>query len=88
MGTQRLRQGRGSSLLRRRSWLITRLDGVSGIQGTGGKFTVTPIEARKIKRLGRRGLAVIWIDLSQRPILLATEVKKKNNKIYLQYYHM
>lgn len=38
---KRLRQGRRRSLLRKRSWLITRLDGVSGIQGTRENLLTT-----------------------------------------------
>lgn len=73
---KRLRQGRGRSLLRKRSWLITRLDGVSGIQGGRENLLTTPHSDRgqKNKEAWQKKFnSDIDRFMKKRPLLLTTE---------------
>lgn len=83
---KRLRQGRGRSLLRKRIWLITRIHGVSRIQGTRVNLLTTSHSDR-----GQRNKEAWWKIFNsymgrfmrKRPILLTTKDYKK--KTHLQY---
>lgn len=81
---KRLRQGRGRSLLRKRSWLITRLDGVSGIQGGRENLLTTPHSDRgqKNKEAWQKNLTVIWIDLWRKDQFCWPQKIKKRKYTY------